>query len=111
MRQLVTMGPDCVKHSGQKCLAKTTSRRRLRRAREADPEAKLFYNDYGGEALGDKSDAIYEMLKSLKGHGLPISGVGLQSHFSLEAAPKMRRRHRQHETSCRAMFVGSDLLH
>ena len=58
-------------------------------AREADPDAKLFYNDYGGEALGDKSDAIYEMLKSLKGRGLPISGVGLQSHFSLEAAPKM----------------------
>jgi endo-1,4-beta-xylanase len=58
-------------------------------AREADPDAKMFYNDYGGEGLGNKSDAIYEMLKSLKGRGLPINGIGLQSHFSVEAPPKM----------------------
>jgi endo-1,4-beta-xylanase len=58
-------------------------------ARDADPHAKLFYNDYGGEALGAKSDAIYDLLKSLKERGLPISGIGLQSHFVLETPPKM----------------------
>ncbi len=58
-------------------------------AREADPRVKLFYNDYGGEALGAKSDAIYNLLKSLKGRGIPIDGVGLQSHFLLESSPKM----------------------
>ena len=31
-----------------------------------DPQAKLFYNDYGGEALGPKSDAIYNLLRTLK---------------------------------------------
>jgi endo-1,4-beta-xylanase len=58
-------------------------------ARDADPRAKLFYNDYGGEALGAKSDAIYNLLRSLKGHGVPISGIGLQSHFALETPPKI----------------------
>jgi endo-1,4-beta-xylanase len=58
-------------------------------ARDADPHAKLFYNDYGGEALGAKSDAIYDLLKSLKERRLPIGGVGLQSHFVLETPPKM----------------------
>ncbi len=58
-------------------------------ARDADPSAKLFYNDYDGEALGPKSDAIYYLLKSLKRRGLPINGVGLQSHFLLEDPPKM----------------------
>lgn len=58
-------------------------------AREADPRVKLFYNDYGGEALGAKSDIIYNLLKSLKGRGIPIDGIGLQSHFLLESSPKM----------------------
>jgi endo-1,4-beta-xylanase len=53
-------------------------------AREADPEAKLFYNDYGGEALGPKSDAIYGLLRNFKARGAPIDGIGLQSHFQSE---------------------------
>jgi len=58
-------------------------------AREADPEAKLFYNDYGGEGLGPKSDAIYGLLRSLKARGAPIDGIGLQSHFQSERPPSM----------------------
>jgi endo-1,4-beta-xylanase len=58
-------------------------------AHAADPHAMLFYNDYGGEALGRKSDAIYELVRSLKMRGIPIDGIGLQSHFVLEALPNM----------------------
>jgi endo-1,4-beta-xylanase len=58
-------------------------------AQNADPHAKLFYNDYDGAALGAKSDAIFNLLKSLRVRGLPISGIGLQSHFALETPPKM----------------------
>jgi endo-1,4-beta-xylanase len=58
-------------------------------ARAVDPQATLLYNDYGGEALGVKSEAIYGLLKSLKGRGVPIDGVGLQSHFLLEQPPRM----------------------
>jgi endo-1,4-beta-xylanase len=59
----------------------------FRWAHEADPAAKLFYNDYGGEDLNRKSDAIYKLVGDLKRSGVPIDGVGLQSHFSLAGRP------------------------
>jgi endo-1,4-beta-xylanase len=52
-------------------------------ARAADPNALLFYNDYGIEAAGPKADAAYALAVKLKGDGVPIQGVGLQSHDSL----------------------------
>lgn len=54
----------------------------FRLAREADPGALLFYNDYGGEGLGAKSNRIYELVRSLLAQGVPIDGVGLQMHIS-----------------------------
>jgi endo-1,4-beta-xylanase len=50
-------------------------------AHAADPSAKLFYNDYGIEQDGDKSEAVYALVKSLKEKGVPIHGVGLQTHL------------------------------
>jgi len=54
----------------------------FRWAHEADPHARLFYNDNGGEGLNQKSDAIYAMVKDFKHRGVPIDGVGLQMHIS-----------------------------
>jgi endo-1,4-beta-xylanase len=59
----------------------------FRRAREADPDALLVYNDYGGEGLNVKSDAIYALVKGLKESGVPIGGVGLQMHISATGYP------------------------
>src|SRR5262245_39407554 len=59
----------------------------FRLAREADPQALLFYNDYAGEGLGGKSDAIYELVKGLLAQGVPIDGVGLQMHVRAGAPP------------------------
>ena len=56
-------------------------------AHEADPDARLFYNDYGAEGLGPKSDAIYAMVESMVQRGVPIHGVGLQMHTSLGGCP------------------------
>lgn len=50
-------------------------------AHEADPEALLFYNDYGAEGMGRKSSEVYELAKGLKERGSPIHGVGLQCHL------------------------------
>jgi endo-1,4-beta-xylanase len=53
-------------------------------AREADPEIKLYYNDFRSEAVGQpKGDAIYEMVKGMVERGVPIDGVGLQVHLGL----------------------------
>lgn len=54
----------------------------FRIARAADPHALLFYNDYGGEGAGRKSDRIYDLVSSLRAEGVPIDGVGLQMHIS-----------------------------
>ncbi|MFK8183033.1 MAG: endo-1,4-beta-xylanase [Phormidesmis sp.] len=55
----------------------------FRWAREADPDALLFYNDYGAEGTNSKSDAVYELVNSLQQKGVPIDGVGLQMHLTL----------------------------
>jgi len=60
----------------------------FRWAYEADPNALLFYNDVGGEGLGQKSDAIYSLVQGLLQRGVPIHGVGLQMHISLDRSPE-----------------------
>lgn len=57
----------------------------FRWAHEADPQARLYYNDYSGEGSGVKSDAIYLLVKQLVDQGVPIDGVGLQMHLVLDA--------------------------
>lgn len=51
-------------------------------AHEADPNAKLFYNDYNTERP-EKRDRVYKLLKKLKDAKVPIDGVGLQAHWSI----------------------------
>src|SRR3989337_2343142 len=51
-------------------------------AHQADPNARLFYNDYNTESAG-KRDRIYRMLKGLLDKKVPIHGVGLQAHWSI----------------------------
>jgi endo-1,4-beta-xylanase len=60
----------------------------FRFAREADRGARLFYNDYGAEGAGLKSRAVLALVRGLKRRGVPIDGVGLQGHVSLEPIPR-----------------------
>jgi endo-1,4-beta-xylanase len=59
----------------------------LRTAHAADPAAKLYLNDYNIEATGAKSNAMYSLVQSLKAAGVPIDGVGFESHFILGQVP------------------------
>ena len=59
----------------------------FRLARAADPGALLFYNDYGGEGSGAKSNRIYDLMSSLLAEGVPIDGIGLQMHVSANNRP------------------------
>ncbi|MEV0403320.1 endo-1,4-beta-xylanase [Actinoallomurus sp. NPDC050550] len=56
----------------------------LKAARAADPNAKLYINDYNIDGLGAKSDAMYNLVKSLKAQGVPIDGVGFQGHLAIQ---------------------------
>lgn len=59
----------------------------FRWARQADPKALLFYNDYNIDAFGDggptdKTQFVYDMVRGLRRSGVPIDGVGSQAHLS-----------------------------
>ncbi|MEM6380006.1 MAG: endo-1,4-beta-xylanase, partial [Bacteroidota bacterium] len=56
-------------------------------AREAQPQARLHYNDYGIEtfntSIASKNRFMRDKFKALKDCGAPIDGIGFQSHFTL----------------------------
>ncbi|MQA84552.1 MAG: 1,4-beta-xylanase [Streptosporangiales bacterium] len=59
----------------------------FRWAHEADPRVKLYYNDYNIEDVNPKSTALYKLVKELKAEGVPIHGVGVQGHQTVNYAP------------------------
>ena len=52
-------------------------------AHEADPDAQLYYNDYGLEYESKRNGAI-ALVKKLQALGIPITAIGLQSHNTLQ---------------------------
>lgn len=64
-----TIGDDYIEHA-------------LQKARKADPETKLYLNDYNNENAGEaKADAMYELAKDFVERGVPLDGVGFQLHL------------------------------
>lgn len=57
-------------------------------AHSADPNARLYLNEYGAEGAGAKSDYVYNLVQGMLARGIPIHGVGLQMHTgSADASP------------------------
>jgi len=58
----------------------------FRLAHEADPSAKLYINDYdtveSGREGNKHTDSYEETIRYLLDHGAPLTGIGIQSHFS-----------------------------
>jgi len=52
-------------------------------AHEADPDATLIINDYGTEGSTRKRDDLYNLIERMLKKGIPVGGVGLQSHISM----------------------------
>jgi endo-1,4-beta-xylanase len=52
-------------------------------AHDADPDAKLYYNDYS-MALPLKRDGVVAMVKELQNQGIQIDGIGMQGHVGLD---------------------------
>lgn len=78
----------------------------LRAARAADPTAKLYVNDFffftytqlcanrnhqindfNIEGSGAKSTAMMNFVRTLKSQGVPIDGIGIQSHLIVGQVP------------------------
>lgn len=52
-------------------------------AHEADPDAELYYNDYGMADPGRRAGVV-AMVKKLKAEGVKIDGIGMQGHVGLD---------------------------
>ncbi|KAI0045965.1 glycoside hydrolase family 10 protein [Auriscalpium vulgare] len=59
----------------------------LNAASSADPNAKLYINDFNIESAGAKSTAMQTLIRSLKASKTPIHGVGLQFHMIVGEVP------------------------
>jgi endo-1,4-beta-xylanase len=59
----------------------------FRTARVADRDAKLYLNEIGAEGINPKSNRLYEIVRDLKARGVPIDGVGFQTHTNLHGLP------------------------
>jgi endo-1,4-beta-xylanase len=55
-------------------------------AREADPDAELYYNDYNIERPAKLQRAL-RLLEQLLASGVRIDGVGIQGHWVLDEVP------------------------
>ncbi|RGM93484.1 endo-1,4-beta-xylanase [Phocaeicola plebeius] len=52
-------------------------------AHEADPDAELYYNDYGMDVQG-RREGVVKLVRSLKEKGLRIDAVGMQGHMGMD---------------------------
>ena len=52
-------------------------------AREADPDAELYYNEYDYE-FGPKTEGVIRLIKNLQNSGIRVDGIGIQGHWFLE---------------------------
>lgn len=51
-------------------------------AREANPDVKLFYNDYNIAGEVGKRNAILAMVSNFEAEEIPIDGIGMQMHLN-----------------------------
>ncbi|MEZ5142480.1 MAG: endo-1,4-beta-xylanase [Acidimicrobiales bacterium] len=56
----------------------------FRFAHEADPAAKLYYNDFLLEAPSPRFDAVLGLVQGMQARGVPIDGIGMQAHLGQE---------------------------
>jgi endo-1,4-beta-xylanase len=52
-------------------------------AHAADPDAKLYYNDYS-LTKREKADFVVEMVSKMRANGVPVHGVGMQGHWKMD---------------------------
>ncbi|KAI0912954.1 family 10 glycosyl hydrolase [Ustulina deusta] len=56
-------------------------------AEAADPDAKLYYNDYNIESTGSKQAGVVKIVSLVKAAGAKIDGVGMQAHLIVGSTP------------------------
>ena len=52
-------------------------------AHKADPNARLYYNDYNLYQPAKRAGAV-RLVKSVQAKGIPVHGIGMQGHYGLD---------------------------
>ena len=60
----------------------------FQRARQNDPDVKLFTNEFGLTESGYKATRYRELVQGLQAAGADVGGIGLQSHFDSNVSQK-----------------------
>jgi endo-1,4-beta-xylanase len=56
-------------------------------AHQADPDAKLYYNDYS-LYFPEKRDGVIRLIRDLQSKGIQVDGIGMQGHWGLDYPEK-----------------------
>ena len=79
----------------------------FRAARQADPHAKLTYNDYGIEYDSDEQEQkrglVLQLLHRMKAANVPLDAVGIQSHIKAGSPYKFGKGIRDFMASARGL--------
>ncbi|MEK7059971.1 MAG: endo-1,4-beta-xylanase, partial [Patescibacteria group bacterium] len=89
-------GDGLRKHIWYQAMGKDYIAIALKTAKLADPNAKLYINDYGLEEDGDRWDALIELIKQLQSQGVPLDGIGFEAHVYEDGDhidPRVLQRH------------------
>ena len=78
---LVSVGADRNRGHFAQVLGPRYIARAFELARAADPHAKLYLNEHSAEASPARADALVALVTELVNQGVPIDGVGLQTHL------------------------------
>ncbi len=85
---LETKGGKYRKTIWYEVLGKEYISKAFRYAHEADPNAKLFYNDFNIERDTAKLHGMLHMINEMKKDDVPISGIGFQMHIRVDIPDK-----------------------
>jgi endo-1,4-beta-xylanase len=76
-----TQGDGLSQHVFSKVLGPGYIAEALHLARQADPDAQLFLNEFGALNPGPKQDRYYRLVQDLLDEGAPLDAVGFQGHI------------------------------
>lgn len=74
------MGPSLRRHIWYQAMGEDYIATALLAARQANPTAQLFINEFGLEADSQRWDAFLKLVGGLKQAGVPLDGVGFEAH-------------------------------
>lgn len=81
-----TPGEYLRKTKWMSCIGEDFIAEAFRAAREADPAAELYYNDYSIE-YREQREKTLRLIRYLKARNVPLDGIGIQGHWQLDQVP------------------------